>query len=308
MSNSQTLEAKIDTLTALVSTLVERQQRQQELLAVLEPIAKEALAVATDKLELLADEGWFEMAQEGRELVRTLVTAYQPEDVRDLAQSSIAILDAVRAVTQPEVMELVGEAGEVLQHGDELEPTTPWEALKAGRDPEVQRGVAITIELLRQLGRAAGDRRAPHEDTGRARRERLLNKRTAPRGERTRPRTATPAPAVPVATRPAADPAPMTLDGWVLDAQGFLAEPESWTEQFAVDMAAALGVSELTDRHWQAIRFARSDWAATGASPNIRRITMGSGVETRELYSLWPAAPGKATARVAGLPKPVGCI
>ena len=41
---------------------------------------------------------------------------------------------------------------------------------------------------------------------------------------------------------------------------------------------------------------------------NIRRITTGSGIPTKELYSLFPRAPAKTVARLAGVHKPVGCI
>lgn len=53
---------------------------------------------------------------------------------------------------------------------------------------------------------------------------------------------------------------------------------------------------------------ARNDYLEHGASPNIRRVTTISDVTTKELYQLFPKAPGMTLARVAGIPKPVGCI
>ena len=40
----------------------------------------------------------------------------------------------------------------------------------------------------------------------------------------------------------------------------------------------------------------------------LRRISKLSGVDTRELYKLFPKAPGKLAAKIAGLPKPKGCL
>ena len=69
-----------------------------------------------------------------------------------------------------------------------------------------------------------------------------------------------------------------------------------------------VGVAELTEAHWAVIDFARQEHAETGQAPNIRRLTAGAGVEIKALYALFPQAPGRAVSRVAGLPKPAGCL
>ena len=43
-------------------------------------------------------------------------------------------------------------------------------------------------------------------------------------------------------------------------------------------------------------------------APSIRRLTKESGVPTKELYQLFPKGPAKKAAKIAGLPKPTGCI
>ena len=58
----------------------------------------------------------------------------------------------------------------------------------------------------------------------------------------------------------------------------------------------------------EVIRFARLEYLSQSASPNIRRLTSGTGLTTREIYALFPKAPGRSIARVAGIPKPAGCI
>ena len=35
-----------------------------------------------------------------------------------------------------------------------------------------------------------------------------------------------------------------------VDAEGFLTNPEQWTEEIAAAIAAENGIAELTDRHW----------------------------------------------------------
>jgi tRNA 2-thiouridine synthesizing protein E len=92
------------------------------------------------------------------------------------------------------------------------------------------------------------------------------------------------------------------------DAEGFLTDPGAWTEALAAEIAAANGVSELTDRHWLVVRFMRDRYLATGTAPSIRALGKESGVPVKELYELFPKGPAKLAAKIGGIPKPRGCI
>ncbi|WP_340104007.1 TusE/DsrC/DsvC family sulfur relay protein [Rhodohalobacter sp. 8-1] len=94
----------------------------------------------------------------------------------------------------------------------------------------------------------------------------------------------------------------------VLDQDGHLANREDWTEELAQDLADHEGVGELTDRHWDVINYIRDEYEKKGDAPSIRKLTKESGVSTKELYKLFPKGPAKKAAKVAGLPKPKGCI
>jgi tRNA 2-thiouridine synthesizing protein E len=93
-----------------------------------------------------------------------------------------------------------------------------------------------------------------------------------------------------------------------LDAEGFLADPGQWNEEIAEAIAAQYGVPELTDRHWQVVRFMRDRYLATGSAPSIRALGKESGVPIKELYELFPKGPAKLAAKIGGIPKPTGCI
>ena len=93
-----------------------------------------------------------------------------------------------------------------------------------------------------------------------------------------------------------------------VDGEGFLTDPRQWTEAMAVEIAAANGISELTDRHWQVVRFMRDTYLQSGSAPSIRTLGKTSGVPIKELYELFPHGPAKLAAKIAGIPKPRGCI
>ncbi len=89
--------------------------------------------------------------------------------------------------------------------------------------------------------------------------------------------------------------------------EGFLTNPQDWTEEMAPELASEEGI-ELTDRHWDVIRFMRSDFSEKGQIPTVRRIKNSGGVPTKELYSLFPNGPAKKAAKISGLGKPQGCV
>ena len=94
----------------------------------------------------------------------------------------------------------------------------------------------------------------------------------------------------------------------VLDADGNLANRIDWNEDIAREIATIEGIPQLTPQHWAVINFMRSVFEKEGNSPSIRRLTNESGVDTKMLYQLFPKGPAKKAARIAGLPKPKGCI
>ena len=93
-----------------------------------------------------------------------------------------------------------------------------------------------------------------------------------------------------------------------LDADGHLAKIADWDEALAASIAKDEGIDALTDRHWLVLNYMRKEFAAKGDAPSIRKLTKESGVDTKELYDLFPKGPAKKAAKIAGLPKPKGCI
>lgn len=93
-----------------------------------------------------------------------------------------------------------------------------------------------------------------------------------------------------------------------LDADGNLINKADWNEDVAKAIAIEEEITELTDRHMVVINFLRKEFFEKGEVPSIRKITKESGVDTKELYAIFPNGPAKKSARIAGLPKPKGCI
>ncbi len=93
-----------------------------------------------------------------------------------------------------------------------------------------------------------------------------------------------------------------------LNDDGFFVNPEQWTEDMAPELARREGIDDLTDAHWTVIRFMRAEYYDKGTGPTVRALGKTSGVTVKELYQLFPKGPAKIAARIAGIPKPRGCV
>ena len=93
-----------------------------------------------------------------------------------------------------------------------------------------------------------------------------------------------------------------------VDDDGFMTVYDEWNEDLGRELAALIGIDELTDEHWKVIRFLRSDFAEQNETATLRRVSKVGGVPTKELFTLFPKKPAKKMAYVSGLPKPKGCV
>lgn len=290
------LVARLDALQRRLDYVVERQRWTESLIEEMTPVVREALTAVSGPLAAAEARGWFAAARELGGLADRLVEAYGPDQMHELADHLARIFDTVKSFTRPEVLELAQDAAEVLDHADDVEPMGFSGAIRVMRDAEVQRGVAVALELLRHLGQAH-EPGPPRPDAA------PVSPGTPPPGV---PRPVPRAPAPASAPAPAADEV-VTWRGHAFTPEGFLVDPSTWTEELAEQVAQALGIA-LTEEHWAVLRWARADYLDQGASPNVRRVAAGSQVGIRRMYELFPRTPGKTTAMIAGIPKPVGCV
>jgi TusE/DsrC/DsvC family sulfur relay protein len=94
-----------------------------------------------------------------------------------------------------------------------------------------------------------------------------------------------------------------------LNDEGFFVDPEQWTIDMVPQLAEEWGVpGPLTEQHWEVLNYMRQEYFAKGTGPTVRKLGKSSGVSVKELYQLFPKGPAKLAARVAGIPKPKGCI
>lgn len=89
--------------------------------------------------------------------------------------------------------------------------------------------------------------------------------------------------------------------------EGYLTDLSQWSPAIAAAIAAEEGIGPLAEGHLKVIQYLR-DQQAKGAALTIRSMGKSGVVTTKELYDLFPGGPLKKSSKIAGIPKPVGCI
>ena len=93
-----------------------------------------------------------------------------------------------------------------------------------------------------------------------------------------------------------------------IDEDGFIQDPEVWDEGVAKSLAETEGVADMTDDHWKVVKYLREYYLEYNMAPMIRKLCKQTGFKLKEICELFPSGPAKGACKVAGLPKPTGCV
>jgi TusE/DsrC/DsvC family sulfur relay protein len=94
-----------------------------------------------------------------------------------------------------------------------------------------------------------------------------------------------------------------------VDEDGFLAKGmEEWNQEWVEYVKESEGISDLIDDHWKIINVLQDYYKKNGIAPMVRILSKTTGYPLKKIYELFPSGPGKGACKMAGLPKPTGCV
>jgi len=93
-----------------------------------------------------------------------------------------------------------------------------------------------------------------------------------------------------------------------VDEDGFIDDFNNWNTQWVDYVKTTEGISDLTDEHWKVINVLQVYYKKNGIAPMVRILSKVTGYKLKYIYELFPSGPGKGACKMAGLPKPTGCV
>ncbi len=145
------INRKLDEVGRVTEDLSRQLESLHDLREDLVPIAHEGLMIAYRKLNALEQDGVIDFLRESSAVFQTIASSFSREDVKALGDNVVHILETVRNLTQPEVLDLADKASKALREVP-AEPMGRIGLLRSLRDPEVRRGLTMFLGVLRELG------------------------------------------------------------------------------------------------------------------------------------------------------------
>jgi uncharacterized protein YjgD (DUF1641 family) len=153
---------RLDRIEARLDLLLDHAERRDAELEPLRDLAAEigvlsgpAMDAVTGRIHELEQRGYLGFARSGGRVVERIVTSFDEDDVEALGDNVVLMLETLRDLTQPEILQLLRQTAGSVSHLDAPvggPPPSTLALVKQLRDPEVRRGLARMLELLRSVG------------------------------------------------------------------------------------------------------------------------------------------------------------
>lgn len=93
-----------------------------------------------------------------------------------------------------------------------------------------------------------------------------------------------------------------------IDEDGFLLDYNMYSDEWVEYVKSQEGIDEMTDEHWQVVKVLQDYYEKNGIAPMVRVLSKLTKFKLKHIYELFPSGPGKGACKMAGLPKPTGCV
>jgi uncharacterized protein YjgD (DUF1641 family) len=117
------------------------------------PLVRESIIDFMAKMDEFDRKGYFRLMKEMENVIDNVVTSFTVEDVRALGDNVVTILNTVKSLTQPDMLNAINNAVSVYKKLDiEIEEKVSYYQLfKRMNTPEMRSGIAYGIKFLKSL-------------------------------------------------------------------------------------------------------------------------------------------------------------
>lgn len=139
-----------------IETMLDQVDGIQDLLEIAMPMTNGIYNKVEGVLDTADKKGYFRFAHGGMQIMDNIVTSFTEDEVRRLGDNIVLILRTVQQMTQPDVMNFLSNTITIAEKEVEAPVDTSIRSLLAQlRDPNVRRGLALSMRMLSTVGAQA---------------------------------------------------------------------------------------------------------------------------------------------------------
>lgn len=117
------------------------------------PVSRELVLDTMNKLDEFDRKGYFEFIRELEKIADNIVSSFNIEDIKALSDNIVTILNTIKNLTQPDMLQALNNAVLVYKKLDISidDDVSYFKLLKELKSPEMKKGLAFSIKYLKSL-------------------------------------------------------------------------------------------------------------------------------------------------------------
>jgi uncharacterized protein YjgD (DUF1641 family) len=140
MRNTRNLEQMLDQLESFTALWQD-----------INPLTQDAFLTLMGQLDAMERKGYFVFLRGGLDILDQVVTSFSEDDVRQLGDNIVLILQTVKEMTQPDIMQMMQNTASVIREEDANGSVSMLSILRQLNDPAVKKGLAKTLTVLKAV-------------------------------------------------------------------------------------------------------------------------------------------------------------
>jgi uncharacterized protein YjgD (DUF1641 family) len=136
-----------------INNMLEMMESMNDFVKDVSPIAHQVGLTAIEKVNELDQKGYIDFFKEMAKVADNVITHFTLEDVRELADKIVPILEMVKEITQPDMLESVHNAVVVYKNleTENIPEYSIWKLMREMNSPEMKKGMGFMMSFLKNL-------------------------------------------------------------------------------------------------------------------------------------------------------------
>ena len=136
-----------------ISKVVQQLESTKDFLNDAAPLIREYIVDFMAKMDEFDRRGYFEFIKESQNVVDKVVTSFSKEDVKALGDNIVTILNTIKSLTQPDMLQALNNALQVYKklNIEVDEKVSIFSVLREMNSPEARKGLVFALRFLKSL-------------------------------------------------------------------------------------------------------------------------------------------------------------